>query len=191
MAKDIHRIVTKALRHEPSLLGLSPDKAGYCTVSLIIKGLKEKGFSVNKTDIEKLGENERFSFSDESHTKMRADYGNSIGLKLSDMYGKESEPPEILFHGTSQDAIQSIREEGIIRIGVKSNRGRDHIFLTESKAVAIKKGLRHGKSVGLPIKAFEMANAGLKIYHAKNDIWLTDHVPVEYIDFSNMFFIAE
>ena len=191
MMKDINRIITKALRHEPHLLDLTPDKAGYCSVSSIIKGLKEKGFSVSKSDIEQVGENERFSFNDESHTKMRADYGNSIGLKLSDMFQTESYPPEWLYHGTSQEFLKSIQQKGIVRIGVNKNKGRDHIFLTESKSVAIKKGSRHGKSVGLPIKAQEMAKAGYKIYYVKNDIWLTDHIPVEYIDFSKMFFTNE
>lgn len=187
MKKDISRIILKALRHKPESLGLTLDLAGYCCVEELVRALKEKGYQVTKEDIDKVGENERFSF-DQYHTKIRADYGNSIGLLLSNMYPQDDKPPNILYHGTSFDAISNIQEKGIIRFAYEGLRARDHIFMTELPSVALKKGSRHGKGVGLPVYAVKMYENGYQFYHAKNDIWLTDYIPPEYIDFSAMVF---
>lgn len=138
--RDVGRLVTKALRHRPQLLNLHLDKAGYCNVDELIKGLNLYGYEADKNLIEEIGKNERFSFN-EKHTKIRADYGNSIGLKLSDMYETNDIPPEVLYHGTSYDAIESIKRNGIVRFA-KIGKARDHIFLTEQKDVALKKGNR-------------------------------------------------
>lgn len=188
MAKDkVARLVTRALRHQPELLDLTLDRAGYCDTRQLVKSLKDRGYPVDLSVIEKIGENERFSFN-KDHTGIRADYGNSIGLLLKDMYPEDSRPPAVLYHGTSYEAMAGIREKGIIRFGVDGKKGRDHVFLTESEAVALKKGARHGKGIGLPIRAQDMYEAGYLFYHAKNDIWLTDHIPAEYIDFSQVIF---
>jgi len=185
--RDVGRFVTKVLRHSPQMLDLYLDKSGYCSVDELIKGLNSYGYKADKQLIEEIGENERFSFN-KNHTKIRADYGNSIGLKLSDMYKTNEVPPEILYHGTSYDAIESIKQNGIVCFA-KIRKARDHIFLTELKDVALKKGARYGKSIALPINAKKLHNDGYKIYHAKNDIWLIeDAIPSQYIDFNNIIY---
>lgn len=185
--KDVDRVITKALRHSPQLLGITLNKAGFCHIDDLIKGLNKHGFYADKTLIEQIGENERFSFN-EQHTKIRADYGSSVGLLLADMYESDEVPPSILYHGTSLDALDSIKQNGIIRFA-KIEKARDHIFLTELKTVALKKGERHGRGIALPIMTKEMYMSGYKFYHAKNDIWLIeDTIPTEFIDFENIIF---
>ena len=187
MAKDVQRLITTALRHKPELLGLHIDKSGYCSVEELVSSLRRIGHKTDKNYIEDVGKNERFSFNAD-HTRIRADYGNSLGLELSDMYFDSKTPPDILYHGTSLDALEGIKEKGIIRFAYGKNKPRDHIFLTESIAVAKKKGARHGRSVTLPIDSYRMHQDGYLFYHAKLDIWLTDHVPSEYILFDQMIF---
>lgn len=185
--RDVGSIMIKALRHNPQMLNLHLDKSGYCTIDELIKNLDSFGYKVDRQMIEKVAENERFSFN-ENHTKIRADYGNSIGFRLSDMYDSNEVPPDILYHGTSYDAVLSIKQNGIVRFA-KNQKARDHIFLTELKDVALRKGARHGKAVVLPIKANEMHNDRYKFYHPKNDIWLIeDSIPSKYIDFNNMLY---
>lgn len=185
--KDVDRVITKALRHSPQLLGITLDKAGFCHINDLIKGLNKHGYNVDKTLIEQIGKNERFSF-DKHHTKIRADYGNSVGLLLADMYESDEVPPSILYHGTSLDALDSIKQNGIIRFA-KIGKARDHILLTELKSVALEKGSSHGKGIALPIMAKEMYMSGYEFYHAKNDIWLIeDTIPTEFIDFENIIF---
>lgn len=183
--RNVGNLVIKALRHNPQMLNLHLDKAGYCTIDELIKNLNSLGCEVDREIIEKIAKNERFSFN-ENHTKLRADYGNSIGLRLSDMYASNEIPPEILYHGTSYDAVPSIKQNGIVRFA-KNGKPRDHIFLTELRDIALRKGARHGTAVVLPIKAKEMHSNGYKFYHPKNDIWLIeDAIPPEYIDFNNL-----
>lgn len=182
--KNIGRMVVKALRHCPDMLELEVDKAGYCSVQNLIASLHEHGYKVSADDIEEIGKNERISFN-ENHTRIRVDYGNSIGLKLSDMYEKSEAPPTYLYHGTSKNVVSAIRENGILRVPAKEgSKARDHVFLTESQEIAFRKGNRHGESVVLRVNALEMHNAGYEFYHAKNDIWLTDHIPPQFIEYN-------
>ncbi len=180
--KKVGRIVTAVLRHSPAFLGLTCDKQGYVEVDKLIEALNDKGYQADKELIETIGANERFSF-DENHIRMRADYGHSIGLRLEDMY-TPSEPPEYLYHGTHTEALESIKKIGIIRFP-QMEKARDHIFLTDDIAVALKKGGRHGNSVALPILAKKMHQNGYQLYHVKNDIWLTEAtIPPAFIDFN-------
>ena len=187
MAKDVQRLITTALRHKPELLDLHIDKSGYCSVEELVASLRRIGHKIDKNYIETVGKNERFSFNSD-HSKIRADYGNSLGLLLSNMYSDAEMPPDILYHGTSLDSLEGIKEKGIIRFANGKNKPRDHVFLTESTSVAKKKGARHGCSVTLPINAIKMYKEGYLFYHAKLDIWLTDHVPSEYILFDYIIF---
>lgn len=83
------------------------------------------------------------------------------------MYDSPSKPPEILYHGTHLDVIDSIKKNGIIRY-LQLQKARDHIFLTDSIEVAIKKGFRFGDSAVLPIKTLEMYETDkFEFYHAK------------------------
>ena len=187
--KKAGRIVTAVLRHSPEFLGLTCDKQGYVEVAALINALNNKGITADKELIETIGANERFSFN-EKHTKIRADYGHSIGLKLDDMY-TPSEPPEYLYHGTYTEALDNIKKIGIIRFP-KMEKARDHIFLTDNINVALKKGGRHGNSVALSIRTKQMHKDGYKLYHVKNDIWLTEStIFPEFIDFNHIVYDTE
>lgn len=178
--KSIGRMVTYILRHSPQEYDLQLDKAGYVDIEKLIFSLNKNGIGIDKAEIEEIGKNERFSFN-EDHTKIRADYGHSLGLKLGDMFDEPSIPPEYLYHGTHADAVESIMAQGIKRYA-QLKKSRDHIFLTESIEVAKKKGNRHGKSVVLRIDAKRMYTNGYKFYNVKNDIWLIeDTISPEYI----------
>lgn len=185
--KHASRLLVMALRHDPAVLGLEQDSAGYCLKNDARKALREQGYKLSEEDLEIILQNERFGV-DPTGQKMRVDYGNSIGLKLEDMYESSQVPPEILYHGTSADALDSIKKSGILRFAKNGKKPRDHVFMTESPAVAMKKGTRYGRGVALPVLAWKMHEDGFLFYHAKNDIWLTDHVPPEYLDLENMKF---
>ena len=184
----IGRLLVAALRHDPSLLGIEIDAAGYCSKKEVRKALKEHGYSVTEEELEEILTNERFG-QDKKQMKVRVDYGTSLGLKLSDMYETAKTPPAILYHGTSADALESVKINGIVRFAKNGKKPRDHVFLTERVGIALKKGRRYGTGVALPVLADKMQKDGYDFYHAKNDIWLTDHIPPQYIDFANMQFV--
>ena len=56
------------------------------------------------------------------------------------------------------------------------------MHLSADIETAIKVGQRHGKPVVLKIKASEMFAKGFSFFLSDNGVWLTDAVPVEFID---------
>lgn len=62
------------------------------------------------------------------------------------------------------------------------NKKRHQIHLSESAIVAEAVGSRYGKPVLLRIDSKEMAKHCFEFYQTINDVWLVDHVPVEYIN---------
>jgi putative RNA 2'-phosphotransferase len=83
----------------------------------------------------------------------------------------------MLFHGTATRFLGSIQKQGLL----KGNRHQVH--LSQNKNTAIKVGSRHGKVVVLRVKAAEMHKAGFEFFVSENQVWLTDCVPVEYLEF--------
>ena len=115
----------------------------------------------------------RFQLS-EDKTKVRALYGHSVNI---DLVLAPEEPPESLYHGTASKYLSSIKQSGLIA------KARQYVHLTEDIDMAIKTGRRHGKSVLLKILTHKMDADGYVFYHLSNGVWLTDEVPLQYIDF--------
>jgi putative RNA 2'-phosphotransferase len=51
------------------------------------------------------------------------------------------------------------------------------------ETTAKKVGSRHGAPVILKVKTADMVADNFKFYISENGVWLTDHVPVKYINF--------
>ena len=81
----------------------------------------------------------------------------------------------MLYHGTATRNLTSIRQQGII----KGDRQYVHLSLDKETAEAV--GKRYGKPVVLTIQAGRMQQNGFKFFLSANGVWLTDHVPEEYI----------
>ncbi|WP_316789992.1 RNA 2'-phosphotransferase [Pedobacter frigoris] len=60
-------------------------------------------------------------------------------------------------------------------------RQRQHVHLSKDIHTATQVGGRHGKPVILTVLAGQMQAAGYMFYLSENKVWLTDHVPVEFI----------
>ncbi len=179
MTKKINpsHFISKVLRHNPALADLTVDPAGWVETSKLFDAIQSRkpSYTIEQFESEILT-NERYSFSDESHAKVRADYGHSIGLRLEDLCGSPNTPPDILYHGTERQVKDSILASGIHR------QKRDHVFLTDSPEVARAKAMRrHTPPAVIIIDAKKMAEDGYAFYHAKNDIWLAYDIPKEYI----------
>ncbi|WP_298858700.1 RNA 2'-phosphotransferase [uncultured Gimesia sp.] len=116
---------------------------------------------------------QRFSFNEE-RTHIRANQGHSIEIDLG--YASAI-PPETLFHGTTQQFVEIISREGLRKMQ------RHHVHLHVDEEIGLTVGKRRGKPVLLKIRAIEMHQAGYEFFVTPNQVWLTDNVPVEYIDF--------
>lgn len=174
--KQISKFMSLVLRHKPETIGLELDENGWANVQEMIDKMNATGAEV---DIELLytivatNDKKRFAFN-EDKTMIRANQGHSIEVEL-DL--KEVQPPALLYHGTVEKFIDSIRMEGLKKME------RQHVHLSKDITTATNVGNRRGKAIVLKIDAAKMHADGFAFYLSENEVWLTDEVPVQYIQF--------
>jgi putative RNA 2'-phosphotransferase len=71
--------------------------------------------------------------------------------------------------------LPSIREQGLLKMQ------RQHVHLSTDHDLMLQVGARHGKPIVLSIAADRMAGAGHLFFITANQVWLTAHVPVQYL----------
>lgn len=172
--KHISKLMSLALRHRPEVIGISLDKQGWASVDELIKGINEKGLTLDRELLQQVvagNDKQRFSFS-EDQTMIRVNQGHSIDI---DLQLSPAEPPAILYHGTAINHLPAIREHGLQR------QSRQHVHLSDKPETAREVGMRHGKVVILKIDAGKLHAQGHLFYLSANKVWLTDAVPVEFI----------
>lgn len=173
ITKKLSKFLSYVLRHNPDKLELTLDNQGWVSVEELLSKLN----NVSMETLEYVVANnnkKRFAFN-EDKTKIRANQGHSIKIDLA---YSPIEPPELLYHGTATKNIESIQKSGIIK------GSRHHVHLSVDIETAKDVGKRHGKPVILNIKSKEMYKAGYEFFLSENGVWLTDFVPVEFIEFS-------
>jgi putative RNA 2'-phosphotransferase len=122
-------------------------------------------------EIVETNDKQRYRFSDD-FSKIRASQGHSVSVDL-DL--KETPPSDILYHGTAERFIASIKKAGLI------SKNRQHVHLSGDKETAATVGGRHGNPVVLVIDSAKMRGDGCKFYLSDNNVWLVDAVPSGYI----------
>lgn len=170
---EISKYFSFILRHKPETIGLTLNKEGWANVAELIE--KTIDFNLSKELIDvvvETNEKQRFKLSDDK-LKIRANQGHSIDVDLN-LCAKQ--PPHFLLHGTAERFMGSIENEGLCK------QKRHHVHLSESAIVAEAVGSRYGKPILLRIDSKEMAKHGFEFYKTINNVWLVDHVPVEYIN---------
>lgn len=174
--EKISKYISYVLRHNPQDIGLELGERGFVNTSELISGVNEH-FGKDVIDMDKLREivatdnKQRYSFS-EDESLIRANQGHSINVDLGlDV----KEPPEFLYHGTSENSLDLIFKGGIKRMS------RDYVHLSSDEETARTVGSRHGVSRVLQVNSGQMFKDGYKFYQSDNGVWLTDFVPVEYL----------
>jgi len=170
------KFMSLVLRHQPELIGLSLDENGWAEVDELI--VKSAGFAdLTRAIVEEVvatNDKKRFAFSDDGW-RIRASQGHSIKV---DLELKPALPPQHLYHGTGFKSVNAIKTDGLKKMS------RNHVHLSNSFEQAKKVGSRHGSPFVLKVDSGQMDKDGFKFYLSDNDVWLTDEVPVKYIDFS-------
>lgn len=172
----ISKILSLLLRHKPEKADISLDQNGWVDVDVLIQKFSEKFFPIDFEKLQLVVKNDnkqRYSFNGDK-TKIRANQGHSIPVDLNLV---PSMPPELLYHGTVERFIQSIRSNGLC----KGNRQYVHLSIDQETAKNV--GNRRGKAIILEIQAEKMASEGFLFYLSENKVWLTDIVPAEFINF--------
>lgn len=168
--------ISLVLRHKPEAANIQLDEHGWAEVDALIEGIRKTG---RRIDIDTLKEivrtdgKQRYSFNEDC-TLIRANQGHSVSV---DVELKEAKPPEILYHGTAERFMESIRQEGL------RSMSRLYVHLSKDEATALKVGARHGKPVVLKVNAGKMQQDGFRFFLSENGVWLTDKVPASYLFF--------
>jgi putative RNA 2'-phosphotransferase len=172
----ISKFLSLVLRHKPETIGLSLDKNGWADVQELIEKINQHHFPFDFSRLKNVVETsdkKRFAYSSD-FTKIRANQGHSISV---DLELEAKLPPDILYHGTAEKNLISIKEKGLLK------GQRHHVHLSINTETANKVGMRYGKPVVLKIDSKKMFENGIKFYESENGVWLTDHVPSQYILF--------
>ncbi|HVW37421.1 MAG TPA: RNA 2'-phosphotransferase [Pirellulales bacterium] len=170
----VSKFLSKHLRHEPESLGLSLAPGGWAVVDDLLAGAARIGFPISREELRQVvAENDKRRFSlDESGEQIRANQGHSTEV---DLQLPETDPPETLFHGTVERFLDAIWAEGLKKMN------RHDVHLSPDEQTAAKVGQRRGKPIILAIDAAKMAADGFKFRVSANGVWLTEHVPPQYI----------
>lgn len=170
----ISKFLSLVLRHQPERAGLVLDEAGWVSVDDLLTGCAACGVELDRKQLEQLvrdSDKQRFALSDDG-ARIRANQGHSVSVALG---YEPAEPPELLFHGTVERFLPSIRRQGLVR------GKRHHVHLSATEDTAIKVGQRRGRPVLLKVRAGAMHRDGIAFYESENGVWLTEHVPPGYL----------
>lgn len=170
----LSKFLSLVLRHEPHKAGLTLDAAGWVEVDALLRGCTAAGKEITRAQLETIvaeSDKQRFAFS-EDRKRIRANQGHSIEVELE--YAP-AEPPEVLYHGTADRFLESIRAQGLLK------GRRHHVHLSAERGVALEVGRRHGRPVVIVVAAATMGRAGHVFFRSANGVWLTERVPVEFM----------
>lgn len=170
------KFLSYLLRHRPDAIGLVLDEQGWAEVDALLAGCARHGRAISREMLERVvatNDKQRFMISADG-TRIRANQGHSVAVDLGYV---PAEPPPLLYHGTAERNVASIRRQGLTK------GKRHHVHLSTDEATAHRVGSRHGRAVVLRVRAAAMAATGIEFFLSANGVWLTDSVPATYIDF--------
>lgn len=175
--KKTSRFLSLVLRHHPDAAGISLDEHGWADVDELIRGVNGTGRALDLEmlkEIVRTNDKKRFTFNEDG-MKIRASQGHSIQV---DVELKRAVPPDVLYHGTATRFLGSILNAGE---GLRAG-SRLYVHLSKDRSMAVKVGMRHGIPAVLRVDAKRMAGDGYAFYLSDNGVWLTEKVPVAYLE---------
>lgn len=166
-----------ALRHRPGDYGLTLEPGGWASVEGLLEALRARRPEWRSLALEDVlsaverGERRRFEVRAE---RIRALYGHSVDVPL----GRSAvEPPEVLWHGTTETAAESILEDGL------EPMGRRKVHLSPDRATAIAVGRRRTPDPALlRIDARAAHDDGVAFHAAGDGVWLSEPVPARFVE---------
>jgi putative RNA 2'-phosphotransferase len=174
--KNTSKFLSLILRHAPETIQLNLDENGWANVAELIEKSNKHNQDFNFETLQivvETNDKKRFQFNDDN-TKIRASQGHSINIELN---LEPTTPPDLLFHGTVAKFIESIQQTGLQKMS------RQFVHLSKDTETANIVALRRGKPIILTINTKQMQADGFIFYLSENKVWLTNEVPVKYINF--------
>jgi len=169
------RFLSLILRHNPGKIGVALDANGWIEVDVLLAAMARHRHPLSRSALEHVVENndkKRFAFSDDG-LRIRANQGHSTEVDLA---LEPSVPPERLFHGTVDKFLDAIFAEGL------KKGTRHHVHLSPDLYTATRVGQRRGKPMILEVATGQMHREGYVFFLSDNGVWLTDHVPPQFLE---------
>jgi len=175
----LSKFLALILRHQPERFALEMDDEGWASlpeVMEILRGLPNFRWATRAdvmAFVEEGAGSDKRRFQVEGK-RIRARYGHSIAQPI--IY-EPCTPPPILYHGTSPDALEAIRREGLRPME------RQYVHLSPDPGTAIRVGARHdSRPVILTVRAAKAHAAGILFYQADEAVYLARYIPSEFLD---------
>jgi putative RNA 2'-phosphotransferase len=169
---SLSKAMSKALRHQPQRLGITLAPDGSVSLDEFIGALNRRGGwprAITEADIMQVvehGSKQRFAVEG---GRIRARYGHSVPLAIN---YELANPPDVLYHGTSERFLETIMAEGLLPMG------RQVVHLSSDVETAQQVGRRHGgRTVILTVDAARAAQDGIRFYRGNDSTWLADRIP--------------
>ncbi|MAT72698.1 MAG: RNA 2'-phosphotransferase [Planctomycetaceae bacterium] len=172
--RKISKRLSYVLRHRPDSVGLVLGEGGWVRVDDLLAALAGNGKAVSQPVLVRVvveNDKQRFEFSEDG-LRIRARQGHSAKVDLG---YQPATPPDVLYHGTATRHLDSILQQGLVK------GRRHHVHMSTNKETMLQVGMRHGKPVLLSVDAKRMLANGHQFFVTGNHVWLTDHVPPEYL----------
>lgn len=173
----LSKTVAHALRHAPEQYGLELDSAGWVEVEDLLVALRARRKlwrDLVAGDLEAMiaaSDKKRYELD---NGRIRAYYGHSLLQKIEKT---ATEPPEVLYHGTSSARAKVILSEGLRPMS------RQYVHLSSDRDTAHQVGSRHDSNPAiLVVQAHKAHVAGIDFYLGNDDVWLAETIPPEFIE---------
>ena len=173
---SLSRILAGALRHFPEKFGLMMDGKGWVDIISLIDaiGTGRSGFNWLKPHhLEALVSTDPRGRYQIYGGMIRAKYGHTIDVNLDDLPIAEIDE---FFYPVTEEEIDIILEGGLHPI----DRKKVHLSGTIEKAIEAGK-VRTDNPLILKIDGKQAKKAGLKIYQAGKDVFITDTIDAKFI----------
>jgi putative RNA 2'-phosphotransferase len=173
--RQASKLLSLVLRHKPSRIGITLDRAGWVDVEALLAALADHGHRLRGEQLERVvrtSDKQRFAL-DRSSSRIRANQGHSFDVDLGLL---PSTPPDRLFHGTPVRNLDAIMREGLLPMR------RHAVHLSPDVPTAQRVGARRGASLVLVVHAKAMYGAGHSFTESANGVWLVASVPPRYLD---------
>ena len=175
----LSKFLSLILRHQPERFALALDEKGWASLAEVLEivhGLPNFRWA-RRADVTRVVDGEigdgrrRFEIAG---SRIRARYGHSFAQPV--VY-EPCVPPSILYHGTTPEALVSIRREGL------RSMERQYVHLSPDRETAVRVGTRRvERPVLLTVRAGEAHAAGIAFYQADEAVFLARGVPPAYLD---------
>jgi putative RNA 2'-phosphotransferase len=174
--KSKSKFLSLILRHKPGVIGITLDENGWTNIEDIISKAQLHGFAISINEIFTIVASDgkqRFALSPDLK-RIRANQGHSLQV---DLQLQPAIPPEVLYHGTAERNVASIKVKGILK------GKRHHVHLSADQETARAVGSRYGKPVVVVVDTRRMLKDNFIFFKTANGVWLTDIVPASYLQF--------